>query len=78
MDEIDKVKEHINMLGRFSCENNLRLLNYKESPNENVFEIVLRVLGKIGLPNAEIIKAHRTGKISKRTDLLKANHFQFF
>ena len=64
MDEIDKAKEHINKLERFSYENNVRLLNYEESRNENGFEIVLRVLGKIRLPNAEIMKAHKTGKIS--------------
>ena len=62
LDEIDKAKEHSNRLERFSRENNLRLLNFREERDESVFDIVRSVLTQIGMPNAEVMKAHRTGK----------------
>ena len=65
-DELEKANEHINRLERFSRENNVRLLNYEETENENVFDIVYGVLSKIGMQNVEIMKAHRTGKNFKK------------
>ena len=44
----------------------MRLLNYEETENENVFDIVYGVLSKIGMSNVEIMKAHRTGKKHKK------------
>ena len=65
-DELEKANAHINKLERFSRENNVRLLNYEETTNENVFDIVRDVLFKLDMPNAEIMKAHRTGKNIKK------------
>ena len=56
--ELDKAKKHSNRLERFSRENNLRLLNFRD---ESVFDIVRSVLTQIGMPHAEVMKAHRTG-----------------
>ena len=44
--ELEKANNHINRLERFSRENNVRLLNYEETENENVFDIVYGVLSK--------------------------------
>ena len=62
LDELELAKYHLNKLERFGRENNVRLLNYQETQNENVFDIVYGVLAQLGMPNAEIMKAHRTGK----------------
>ena len=62
IEQLDKAKDHCNRLERFSRENNLRLLNFGENRNENPLDIVKRVAAKIGIPNCEIMKAHRTGK----------------
>lgn len=62
LDELDKAKEHSNRLERFSRENNLRLLNFREERDENVFDIVKSVLTRIGMPNAEVMEAQRTCK----------------
>ena len=55
LDELEQAKYHLNKLERFGRENNVRLLNYQD-----VFDIVYEVLTQ--WPNAEIMKAHRTGK----------------
>ena len=44
----------------------MRLLNYEETENENVFDIVYGVLSKIRMSNVEIMKAHRKGKNHKK------------
>ena len=62
LDELDKAKEHSNRLERFSRENNLSQLNFREERDENVFDIVKLVITRIGMPNGEVMKAHRTGK----------------
>ena len=43
LDELDKAKKHSNRLERFSRENNLRLLNFREERDESVFDIVRSV-----------------------------------
>ena len=62
LDELDKAKEHSKRFERSSRENNLRLLNFREERDESVFDIVRSVLTQIGMPNAEVMKAHRIGK----------------
>jgi len=62
--DLQNAREHCNRLERFSRENNLRVLNFQENPNENVFHILKNVCALVGIPDVEIMKAHRTGKQS--------------
>ena len=58
-----RTKERLNRIERKSRENNLRIVGYQESPNENVEQIVSSVLNtKFGMKLVAIQSAHRTGK----------------
>ena len=54
--------EKLNVQERFSRRNNIRIVGFPSSDNDNCEEIVRTVLEKVGVPNVKIERAHRDGR----------------
>lgn len=53
--------EAVNKQERFSRRNNIRIVGYDTTPDENCIEIATEVLRKVGVENVRIERAHRDG-----------------
>lgn len=64
---------------RFSRRNNIRIVGFPTSSNENCLEIAREVITKIGVPDCRLERAHRDGRYVAGRDrhiLVKLTYFQ--
>ena len=54
--------EKINVQERFSRRNNIRIVGFPTTENENCVEIAKSVMEKAGVPNVKVERAHRDGR----------------
>ncbi|KAJ8040019.1 hypothetical protein HOLleu_14203 [Holothuria leucospilota] len=76
---LDKHASLLNKQDRFSCRNNLRIVEIKTETGENCIETARNVMTKVGVPDCRNEQAHRDGKQYRGKDrhiLVKLSYYQ--